>query len=383
MVAERGKQTTPFEAMDVLERANALEDVVHLEVGEPDFDPPPAAIDAAAESMHSGNTEYTEARGKPALRAAIVEYYDQRYGVDVSMDQIVVTPGSSPALLLAYLASLDPGDHAVITDPFYACYPNFIRQAGGDITTVPLDPTKGFMPNLDEFDRAIGPETRTVMINSPANPTGAVLPDADLQELTAITDRANATIISDEAYHGLAYGGRAASILEYTDAAFVVDTFSKRFGMTGWRLGWLVTPPEVADVCNRLAQNLFICAPSFVQDAGIAALETADEFVPAKRDTYRQRRDYLLDAVESLGISLDYVPGGAYYLLVDVRQFGEAFDVANTLLEDAGVATTPGRDFGPTASPFLRLSYATTLENLRDATGRIENTLGRLRTDTP
>lgn len=378
MVTERGRSTTPFEAMDVLERANELDDVIHLEVGEPDFEPPQPAVDAAIESIQSGDTKYTEARGKPALRDAIKAYYDSQYDVDVSTDRIIVTPGSSPAILLAYLAVLNPGDRAVITNPYYACYPNFIRQTGGTITTVSLDPTEGFTPDLTAFDRAVGPDTETLMINSPANPTGAVLPETAFAELTEIAHRAGATLVSDEAYHGLAYGDSATSALEYTEDAFVVDSFSKRFGMTGWRLGWLVAPKEYADVCNRLAQNLLICAPNFVQDAGIAALDTVDDFVPEKRDTYRERRDYLVGAVENLGLGLDYVPGGAYYLLIDVRQFGDAFEVATRLLNEAGVATTPGRDFGSEAAPFLRVSYATGLSELQEAVQRIERALSPL-----
>lgn len=377
MVSDRAMITTPFEAMDVFERANELDDVIHLEVGEPDFEPPEPVLDAAIRGIQSGQTGYTEARGKPALREAIARYYDSQYGVDVSIDQIIVTPGSSPALMLAYLAVLNPGDKAVVTDPYYACYPNFIRQAGGSITTVPLAPADGFAPDLAAFDQTIDKETGTLMVNSPANPTGAVLEPSALEELTTITQQANATIISDEAYHGLDYDDRAASVLEFTDNAFVVDSFSKRFGMTGWRLGWLVTPNEYTDVCNRLAQNLLICASNFVQEAGIAALNTVDDFIGDKRATYRDRRDYLVRATDDLGLSLDYVPGGAYYLLVDVREYGDAFDVANLLLEEAGVATTPGRDFGPGAAPFLRLSYATSLTALREAITRIDRTLNR------
>ncbi|MDY6817075.1 MAG: pyridoxal phosphate-dependent aminotransferase [Halobacteriales archaeon] len=375
MVSERARATTAFEAMEVLDKANELEDVIHLEVGEPDFEPPAPAVEAAVDALRGGGLGYTAAKGKPELRDRIATYYDRRYGVDIDTERIVVTPGSSPALLLSYLAVIDPGQEAILTDPHYACYPNFVRQAGGELKYVTLDPSTGFRPDLDAFQRAISPNTQTVMVNSPSNPTGAVLSDAELAELTTMVERADAVMVADEAYHGLDYDQRAPSVLEHTQDAFVVDTFSKRFGMTGWRLGWLVVPPAYTDTVNRLAQNLIICASEFVQDAGIAALDAAPEFVPEIRDTYRERRDYVLDRIHDLGISLDYIPGGAYYVLLDVSHLGDAFSVADTLLEEARVALTPGRDFGPTAAPYLRLSYARSLEELATGLDRIERTL--------
>ncbi|MFB6299708.1 MAG: pyridoxal phosphate-dependent aminotransferase [Halobacteriales archaeon] len=375
MVSERATATTAFEAMEVLNKANQLEDVIHLEVGEPDFEPPTAAVEAAIDSLEAGGIGYTAAKGKPELRERIAAYYDRRYGVDIDTDRIVVTPGSSPALLLSYLATLDPGDEAILTDPHYACYPNFVRQAGGHLKYVTLDPAAGFRPDLDAFQRTITTETQTVMVNSPSNPTGAVLNDAELDELTTMVERADAVMVADEAYHGLDYEQRAPSVLEHTQDAFVVDTFSKRFGMTGWRLGWLVVPPEYTSVINRLAQNLIICASEFVQDAGIAAIEAAPQFVPEIRATYRDRRDYVLDRIDEMGISLGYVPGGAYYVLLDVSHLDDAFTVAETLLEEARVALTPGQDFGATAAPYLRLSYARSLEELETGLDRVEQTL--------
>ena len=375
MVSERATVTTPFEAMDVLERANELDDVVHLEVGEPDYPTPSVAVEAAIDSLRAGNTGYTPARGKPALREAIAAYYDDRYGVSIDPYRILVTPGSSPGLLLAFLALLDPGDEAILTDPHYACYPNFVRQAGGEISSVPLSSERGFRPALDDFDDALGPETAAVLLNSPANPTGAVLPASTLSGLVDIAADTRTRLVVDEVYHGLSYDGRAASVLEFTDEAFVLDGFSKRFSMTGWRLGWMVVPEGYVDPINRLAQNLLICAPNFVQDAGVAALGVADSHVPEMRETYRARRDFLVAAIDDLGLSLGYTPGGAYYLLVDVRELGDAFDVATDLLEQAGVATTPGRDFGSGAAPYLRLSYATSLDDLEEAVDRLETFL--------
>ena len=376
MVSERATRTTPFAAMDVLERANRMDDVVHLEVGEPDFDTPAAVTDAAVAALRAGETGYTSSKGKPELRRAIVDYYDRRYGVDVSPERIVVTSGSSPALLLAFSALVDPGDEVVLTDPYYACYPNFVRQTGGRISTVPLSAEEGFRPRVEAFERTVSSETEALLLNSPANPTGAVLDGSTLDELVGIADRRDATVVSDEVYHGLTYEGEDHTILEYTDDAFVVDGFSKRFAMTGWRLGWMVAPEEYVGHVNRIAQNTLICAPNFVQSGGIAALESGDDFLDDVRETYRERRDLLVNEVEDWGLSMEYTPGGAYYLLVDVGDLpGDAFDAADFLLEDAGVAMTPGPDFGTNAEECLRISYANSAERLVEASERVQRAL--------
>ncbi|USZ68637.1 pyridoxal phosphate-dependent aminotransferase [Halorussus salilacus] len=379
MVSERATRTTPFAAMDVLERANRMDDVIHLEVGEPDFETPPAVTEAAVAALRAGETGYTSSKGKPELRNAISDYYDRRYGVDVAPERIVVTSGSSPALLLAFSALVDPGDEVVLTDPHYACYPNFVRQTGGRISTVPLSAEEGFRPRVEAFQRAVSDETEALLVNSPANPTGAVLDGPTLDELVGIADRADATVISDEVYHGLTYEGEDHTVLEYTDDAFVLDGFSKRFAMTGWRLGWMVAPPDYVGHVNRIAQNTLICAPNFVQSAGIAALGSGDDFLDEVRETYRERRDFLVDAVDEWDMSMGYTPGGAYYLLVDVSDLpGDAFDAADFFLEDAGVAMTPGPDFGANAAECLRVSYANSEEKLREASERIQRALERV-----
>jgi len=383
MVSERATRTTPFAAMDVLERANRMDDVVHLEVGEPDFETPQAVTDAAVAALRAGETGYTSSKGKPELRRAIAAYYDRQYGVDVSPERIVVTSGSSPALLLAFSALVDPGDEVVLTDPYYACYPNFVRQTGGRISTVPLSASEGFRPRASAFARTVSSETEALLLNSPANPTGAVLDGSTLEELVALADDADATVVSDEVYHGLTYDGEDHTVLEYTDDAFVLDGFSKRFAMTGWRLGWMVAPEEYVGHVNRIAQNTLICAPNFVQSGGIAALEDAENCLEDVRDTYRERRDYLVSEVEDWGLSMGYTPGGAYYLLVDVSDLpGDAFDAADFFLEDAGVAMTPGPDFGTNAEECLRVSYATSAERLAEASERVQRALERVEIST-
>lgn len=376
MVSQRAQDVTPFIAMDVLERANELEDVVHLEVGEPDFEPPDRVIETAVESLRSGNTDYTAARGKPELRRAIAAHYDREYGVEVDPERVVVTPGTSPGLFLTLAALVDPGEEVVLTNPHYACYPNFVRTVGGQIETVPLQADEGFQPRIADFDAAITETTQAVLLNSPANPTGAVMDGETLAELSALTGATDTVPVVDEVYHGLSYDVEEHTILEYTDEAFVLNGFSKRFGMTGWRLGWIVVPPAYVAAINRLAQNILICAPNFVQDAGVAALETPPDRLAEIRETYRERRDLLVDAVTDWGLDLGYTPQGAYYLLVDVSDLpGDALDIADLLLEEAGVAVTPGVDFGEEAADYLRVSYATDIEAIEKAIRRIGATL--------
>ena len=378
MVSERARAVDSFIAMDVLERAGEMDDVVHLEVGEPDFDPPERVFDAAVDSLRGGNTGYTAARGKPELRRAIAARYDREYGVTVDPERVLVTPGSSPALWLSLAALVDPGEEVVLTDPGYACYPNFVRLVGGRVRRVPLRADDGFRPRIGEFAAATGERTRAVLVNSPANPTGTVLRGDALADLVAVTERAGATVVSDEIYHGLSYGVTDHTVLEYTDDAVVLDGFSKRFGMTGWRLGWVVVPPDYVDAMNRLAQNALICAPNFVQDAGLAALQAdaGDDRLARVRETYRERRDTLLDAVADWGLDPGYVPDGAYYLLADVSDLpGDAVEVADLFLREAGVAVTPGVDFGERASDYVRLSYATDAAAIAEAADRIGDLL--------
>jgi len=373
MVSQRARDVTPFLAMDVLERANERPDTVHLEVGEPDFEPPGRVVETAIESLEAGNTGYTSSRGKQPLRRAISAYYDRTYGVDVDPERIIVTPGSSPGLLLALAATVDPGDQVVLTDPHYACYPNFVRTVGGHVVTVPLYAANAFEPAVDDFEGALEESTETLLINSPANPTGAVMDGSTLADLAALTRATKTTIISDEVYHGLSYDVTEHTILEYTEDAIVLDGFSKRFAMTGWRLGWMVVPPAFVDPINRLMQNLLICAPNFVQDGAIAALEANENRLAEIRNRYRDRRDLLVAAVSEWGLDLGYTPQGAYYVLADVSELpGDSLEIADCLLEEAGVAVTPGVDFGERAADYLRFSYATDLENIERAIDRLD-----------
>jgi len=372
-------ETSPFSAMDVLERASEREGVVHMEVGEPDIEPPVAATEAAIASLRAGNVDYTNSRGKIELREAISDYYDRTYGVDVPPDRIIVTPGSSPALLVTMLDVVNPGDEVVLTDPYYAPYPNFVRQADGRVSTVRLDPEDDFEPNVEAFEATVSEETAAMMLNSPQNPTGAVMSGTTIEGLVALAERTGTRIIADEIYHGLSYDAEDHSVLEYTDEAFVLDGISKRYGMTGWRLGWVVAPPDEVEAFNRLVQNVLICAANFVQDGATAAIETEPSWLDGIRETYRERRDLLLEAAQRWGMDLGYAPAGAYYLLLDVSDLpGDAFEVADLFLEEAGVAMTPGPDFGSMAENTLRASYATSTEDIQTAIDRLDRLLGDL-----
>ena len=379
MPSERAMETSPFSAMDVLERASEREGVVHMEVGEPDIEPPVAATEAAIASLRAGNVDYTNSRGKIELREAISDYYDRTYGVDVPPDRIIVTPGSSPALLVTMLDVVNPGDEVVLTDPYYAPYPNFVRQADGRVSTVRLDPEDDFEPNVEAFEATVSEETAAMMLNSPQNPTGAVMSGTTIEGLVALAERTGTRIIADEIYHGLSYDAEDHSVLEYTDEAFVLDGISKRYGMTGWRLGWVVAPPDEVEAFNRLVQNVLICAANFVQDGATAAIETEPSWLDGIRETYRERRDLLLEAAQRWGMDLGYAPAGAYYLLLDVSDLpGDAFEVADLFLEEAGVAMTPGPDFGSMAENTLRASYATSTEDIQTAIDRLDRLLGDL-----
>jgi aspartate/methionine/tyrosine aminotransferase len=366
-------ETTPFAAMDVLAKAERMDDVVHMEVGEPDFEPPAAATEAAIASLSNGGADYTNSRGKIELREAISEYYDRTYGVDVPTERIIATPGSSPALLVTMLDVVDPGEEVVLTDPYYAPYPNFVRQAEGRVSTVDLDPASGFEPRVQDFERAVDRDTAALMINSPQNPTGAVMSGDSIEALAGLAERTDTRLISDEVYHGLDFDAPAHTALEYTDEAFVLDGVSKRYSMTGWRLGWMVVPPGEVTAVNNLVQNVLICAPNFVQDGATAAIRTEADWLDDIRATYRERRDVLLEAAREWGIDMGYSPAGAYYLLLDVSDLpGDSFEIADRFLEEAGVALTPGPDFGELAEDTLRASFATSTADIQDAIERLD-----------
>ena len=376
-ISQRATRMPPFIVMEVLERAAELQrqgrSIIHLEVGEPDFDSPPAVLEAGIDAMRRGHTHYTHSLGHPELRQAIAAWYGQQYHVQVSMERVVVTVGSSGALMLICAALLDPGDEVLLSDPGYACYPNFVSACEGVPVRLAVREEDGFQYDPEQVQKMLGARTRMLMLNSPANPTGIVTSPRRLAELAAVT-RGRARIVSDEIYHGLVYEGRAHSILEFDPEAVVISGFSKLYAMTGWRLGFMVLPEALVRPVQKLQQNLFISAPDFAQFAGVAALTAAAEDVERMRLAYDQRRRLVLRRLAEMQLELLVEPTGAFYVFVNVHHLcgGDVYRFALEVLEQAGVAVTPGVDFGPGGEGFIRISYCNSLENIAEGMDRLE-----------
>lgn len=375
-VSKRAEGIRPFIVMDVVARAGELEaagrDIVHLEIGDPDFPTPDVIVKAAESSMAGGDTGYTQSLGLPDLRDAITMTMRSTYDVAVDPADIVVTQGTSPAMLLLFGSLLDPGDEVIMPDPCYPAYPNYVSFLGGVPVPLRVHAEDGFRFRIDEVERAITPRTRAIMVNSPSNPTGGVLGPEDLEALAALAERHGIWLASDEIYHGLQFEGRSHSVLEFTDRAFVLNGFSKAYAMTGWRLGYLIAPRQFVRPAEKIQQNFFLCANHFVQVAGTTALLHAGGDVARMRAAYDERRRYLVPALRAIGLGVATEPLGAFYVFADARSWGEdSVALSTRLLEEAGVATAPGVDFGPGGEGFLRFSYATSLERLREGVERL------------
>lgn len=378
MVAKRTENITSFIVMDVLEKAHELEcegvNVVHLEVGEPDFDTPPCVKAAACKALDDGYTHYTHSLGRLELRETICHYYREHYGVAVSADQIIVTSGTSPAMLLLFAALLDPGDQVIISDPHYACYPNFIRFVEGVPVCIPVFEEDGFQFRPDAIRQKITARTQAIFINSPSNPTGNLLSAERMQEIAAMRP----WIVSDEIYHGLVYEGQEHSILEYTDKAFVLNGFSKLYAMTGLRLGYLIAPKPFVRPIQKLHQNFFISANSMIQRAGIAALTQAGADVARMKAVYNERRKFMLARLKAMGFGITVEPTGAFYVFANARHLSDnSYELAFDILAKAHVGVTPGIDFGRNGEGYLRFSYANSMENIAEGMDRLEAYLKR------
>jgi aspartate/methionine/tyrosine aminotransferase len=375
-VSARAQAVRPFVVMDVVARAKELEragrDIVRMDVGDPDF-PTPAVITKAAEAaMESGDTGYTQSAGLPDLRDAIAERFATKYGVAVDRDDIVVTQGTSPAMLLLFGTLLDPGDEVIISDPCYPAYPNYVSFLGGVPVRVPARAEDAFRMRIEDIEAAVTSRTRCIMINSPSNPMGTVLPAEDLAALAGVAERHGLYIASDEIYHGLDFAGTDHTILEYTDRAFVLNGFSKLFAMTGWRLGYLVAPRQFVRPAEVIQQNFFLCANHFVQVAGTVALTKAGDDVARMRALYDERRRYLVPALRGIGLTIAHEPTAAFYVFADARAWSDdSLSLTFRLIDEAGVAAAPGIDFGAGGEGFLRFSYATSLERLHEGVARL------------
>ncbi len=373
MVSKRTAQMTSFIVMDVLERACELEskaiDIVHLEVGEPDFDTPDCVKEACCKAMRDGFTHYTHSLGILELREAICQYYLEKYGVSVDPEQIIVTAGCSPAIFLTFAALLEAGDEVIISDPHYACYPNFINFVQGRTVTVPVSEADGFQYRPEAIREKISDRTQAVFINSPSNPTGNLLSARRMQAIAEL----GPYVVSDEIYHGLVYEGAERSILEFTDHTFVINGFSKLFAMTGLRLGYLIAPKPFVRAIQKVHQNFFISANAAVQRAGIVALQQAHDDVERMKAVYDKRRRYMIDRIRDLGLGITVEPTGAFYVFANAKHLSnDSYRLAFDILEKAHVGVAPGIDFGRGGEGYLRFSYANSLENIKEGLDRLQ-----------
>ncbi|MGD8242489.1 MAG: pyridoxal phosphate-dependent aminotransferase [Desulfobacterales bacterium] len=382
MVAKRTEDISSFIVMDVLEKASEMDsqgqDVIHLEVGEPDFDTPASIRSAACRAMEEGHTHYCHSLGLPELRQAIGDYYRRTYDVAVDPDNVVITPGTSPAMFLLFAALLEPGDEVIISDPHYACYPNFIKFVQGRVVTVPVYEEDGFQYRPEAIRAKITDRTQAIFVNSPSNPTGNLLSAERMQAISEL----GPPVVSDEIYHGLVYEGREKSILEFTDRAFVLNGFSKLFAMTGFRLGYLIAPPEFIRPIQKMVQNFFISANAMVQMAGITALTdpAAEADTRRMKAIYDERRRFMIRRLREMGFGITVEPTGAFYVFANAKHLSnDSYRLAFDILEKARVGVTPGIDFGPNAEGYLRFSYANSLENIAEGMDRLERYLDQRR----
>lgn len=374
----RSRAIEPFHVMALLARANELQaeghDVIHLEIGEPDFTTAAPIVEAGQAALAAGHTRYTAARGLPELRRAIAGFYGQRYGLDIDPERILITPGGSGALLLASSLLVDPGRHWLLADPGYPCNRHFLRLVEGAAQLVPVGPETRYQLTPHLVERHWDAQSVGALVASPANPTGTLLHRDELAALSDSLRGLGGHLVVDEIYHGLTYGVDAASVLEVDDDAFVLNSFSKYFGMTGWRLGWLVAPREAVPELEKLAQNLYISAPSMAQHAALACFrEDTLAILEARRAEFARRRDYLLPALRELGFGIAVEPEGAFYLYADVSAFTQdAYAFCQHFIETEHVAFTPGLDFGRhLAGQHVRFAYTQSLPRLEEAVARI------------
>ena len=382
--ARRLDEIAPFRVMELLARANELaelgHDVIHLEVGEPDFGTPVPIVEAAQSALSRGETRYTDARGNFVLREAIAEFYKNRYAVSVSPDRIVVTAGASGGLLLLSALLMDPGDNLLMTDPGYPCNRHFLSSFNANALLVPVSAEDNYQLTPEAIGRYWNERSRGALVASPANPTGSVLSLTDAEKLADEVSKRGGVLIADEIYQGLVYeSDQTDTVLKVSDEAFIVNSFSKYFGMTGWRLGWVIVPETFTRDLEKLAQNLFICPSAIAQAAAVAAFEEETiEILEEHRAEFATRRNFLVPAMRELGFDVPLMPAGAFYVYAglpdSVEEDSESF--CWKLLEDEYVAITPGTDFGfLEADRRIRVSYARDLSQLEQAVARIERVL--------
>ena len=378
MISKKAQEIPPFIVMDVLEKAQEFErmgeKVIHMEVGEPDFDTPECINEACYRSICEGKTHYTHSLGLIELRKAIAEDYWKKYRVEVFPEQILVASGTSPALLLIFAALLEPNDEVILSNPYYPCYPNIIRFVGGSPVFVEVFEEEGFQFLPEMIEEKMSRRVKGILINSPSNPTGNIMTPERMAKIAQFSP----FIVSDEIYHGLVYEGKAHSILEFTDRAFVINGFSKLYAMTGWRLGYVIAPKEFIRPMQKIQQNLFISASSFAQWGALVGLKEAEKDIQRMKETYDQRRRFLIPRLRELGFGITVEPTGAFYILANAKRFSkDSYRLAFDILKEAKVGVAPGIDFGTNAEGYLRFSYANSMENIEEGMNRLERYLER------
>lgn len=377
-LARRVEEIQPFHVMEILARARELEergqDIVHMEIGEPDFPTPDPVRRAGIAALEKGELFYTPALGLPALRQAISDFYRTRYGVEVPPARIIVTTGSSGALMLACAALINAGDEVILADPGYPANRQFVRTMGGVPRSVPVDESSAYQLAPHHLEASWVDRTAAALVASPSNPTGTLVSTERLAAMAEIARARGGTLIVDEIYHGLVYEGDATTVLALADDVFVINSFSKYFNMTGWRLGWMVAPESCVAGIDRLSQNLYLAAPTIAQYAGLAALRPDTlAILDARAREFKARRDYLLPELRRLGFDIPITPQGAFYIYAGCAQLTrDSFAFARDLLEQANVAITPGSDFGSNqAEKYVRFAYTNSIERLKEGVRRI------------
>jgi aspartate/methionine/tyrosine aminotransferase len=376
------KKVTPFRVMSIVQRASELEDqgrkIVHMEVGEPDFSTAAPIINAAKKALDEGLTQYTAASGIPQLRECLVGYYREKYGVEISSDRILITPGASGGLGLLANLLVTSGDGILLSDPAYPCVRNFIHLMAAEPQLIPVGLEQNFQPTIGQLENRCQENTSGLWLASPGNPTGTIMERSRLTDVCAWAKNKQLHLLVDEIYHGLNYIEDMPSVLEIDQSAFVVNSFSKYFGMTGWRLGWIVVPDEYVETANILAQHLYISASSIAQYGALAAFSgECIEILDSRREAFRERRNFLSVALRDLGFELSGNIQGAFYIYAGIRKFSNNCEkFCSDLLENHGVAITPGTDFGDFKSlEHVRIAFTTNMENLKLGISRLEAAL--------
>lgn len=385
VLANRLQEIAPFHVMELMKMAAQLEaegrHLIHMGIGEPDFTAPPAVVDAAAAALREGKLQYTSALGIPALRQAISAHYQQQFGVNVPAERIILTAGASGALLLACAALVEAGSEVLMPDPSYPCNRHFVAAFEGRAKLIASGAEHAFQLNAEMLRQHWGEQTRGVLLASPSNPTGTSIDPNELAAILQEVEARDGFTIVDEIYQGLSYDHAPSTVLSLSDRVVVINSFSKYFNMTGWRLGWLVVPETLLPAFEKLSQNLFICPSAPAQHAALACFEPATLAIYEQRKAeFQRRRDYLVPALRQLGFGIPLMPDGAFYIYADCSAFcDDADEFAKRVLCEAGVVIVPGLDFGPyTARTHVRFSYANSMENLQEAVRRLDQFLRAL-----